>query len=412
MNLTEQSWIQHYQYEEGGRSISDGCPPSPPRSKELTPLSLMSHDAADALLETELSPDLRDIWERVLLEPTRTFLKKPGKSLRRDFVSLGWQIAWALRSREDDQQGSHGQDLSSERFNGLSRGRRVDRPCPPCPESLVTLIELLHTGSLIIDDIEDQSETRRGQPCLHHQIGIAPALNIGNWLYFVSASLIEEISDDLSVRGELYQTLNRVMLRCHQGQAIDVSYQVPGLSRSKIRQLTELSTKLKTGVLVGFSMQLGAIYFGLSEPLKRSLYQFGERLGLGLQMYDDVSGLMNTAKWHKGCEDLSRARLTWAWAWLAESPDVSDETFRELTTALDGLTCERARPISELLADERWRFRACQLRDRCLHHLSAAPNVISEMIDDALDDMIKQLNNAQVALLARHAIGRLRSSYL
>lgn len=46
------------------------------------------------------------------------------------------------------------------------------------------LTELVHNGSLIIDDIEDSSQSRRGQPCVHLKFGEDTAINAGNFLYF------------------------------------------------------------------------------------------------------------------------------------------------------------------------------------------------------------------------------------
>src|SRR5512142_2931568 len=61
------------------------------------------------------------------------------------------------------------------------------------PAELIGIVEGLHLGSLIIDDIEDESSTRRGGPTLHRQIGVPNALNAGNWLYFWPALLVPRL---------------------------------------------------------------------------------------------------------------------------------------------------------------------------------------------------------------------------
>ena len=50
--------------------------------------------------------------------------------------------------------------------------------------------ELIHNGTIIIDDIEDGSETRRGEPCLHIKHGEDLAINLGNTMYYMPMSLI------------------------------------------------------------------------------------------------------------------------------------------------------------------------------------------------------------------------------
>jgi geranylgeranyl pyrophosphate synthase len=320
-------------------------------------------------------------------------LQAPGKSLRRDFVELGWEIAYTL--------------INEQALIG------APSHITKCPKALIYLVELLHSGSLIVDDIEDQSQTRRGQPCLHRQIGLAPALNIGNWLYFVSAHMIERLDCRPETRANIYAQLNRVMLRCHQGQAIDVSCQVTRYTRSEIPLHTETSTKLKTGVLVGFAIQLGALALEVDEDHAQSLYRFGEKIGLALQMYDDLSGFLNDTKWHKGCEDISRQRLTWVWSWIAQNPALDDQTFNEIMDELKSLSLEQgSKPItSEEKADE-WTQKALALRAQCRPLLEDAEAHIHQVISDALTRLSSELRSDNACKAAYSALHRLKQSYL
>ena len=349
-------------------------------------LSLFQGESLEELLELDHYESSLSLWEEVLSGPTRSFLSAPGKSLRRDFVELGWRLA-----------------------STLSQGTRT-----PCPPALPHLIELLHSGSLIVDDIEDQSLTRRGQPCLHRQIGLAPALNIGNWLYFVSAQMLERLECPLSTRATLYARLNRVMLRCHQGQALDVSCQVTSYARAKLPKLTSLSTRLKTGVLVGFALQLGGLAQDLSAESTAMFYRFGERMGLALQMYDDLSGFLSEAKWHKGREDMSRQRLTWVWAWLAQEPTLTDHEFSELMSELKALNTlgEGTHQPQTQGEHSAWEARAVALRDRCRPLLSSAEQKIKAEVQSALEELAVALQNDEAYLIATRAVARLQRSYL
>ncbi len=387
-------------YTERFQVVESPYSPTPVSTHTLT--DIFRDESIELLLENDRYNVSNDVWERCLLDPVKTFLKKPGKSLRRDFVELGWKVAWLLSQQVTPQ--SH---TSRRRYD-----KNLNIHPPQCPEELISLVEFLHSGSLVIDDIEDQSITRRGQPCLHLQVGLAPALNVGNWLYFVSGHMIDRLECDALTRVRLYAQLNRVMLRCHQGQAIDVSYKVTQLERGEIFNLTELSTRLKTGVLVGFATQLGALYFNLSEKMCETLYHFGEQIGLGLQMYDDLSGFMNESRWNKGCEDISRQRLTWVWSWLSRHSEVSDQDFSIIMSSLTQLSVRGDKAVNELISTEWWRADAEELRDQCLPYLISAESEIRSTIKGALDTLRHKLGNGEAHRIAVQAVIRLQNSYL
>ena len=398
MNLREKSWLL------------DAERPTPPPARAalegLSPSTLMEIPSATRLLG--LSPDARPgaalslaRWESALLAPARRFFSAPGKALRGEVVKLGWLLAMA------SQEAAEGQNTGSR-----EAGSRA------CPAALPTLIELVHGGSLIIDDIEDDSETRRGQPCVHKQIGLARALNLGNWLYFVSASMIEEAAEDQAAQARLYQRFNQVMLRCHQGQALDLSFQVNDLDRAELAPLAASCARLKTGALVGLAMELGALTLGAPRALGAALYTFGEEIGVALQMYDDLSGVLNPARWHKGCEDFARARPTWVWAWLAGDERVDDQRFAALRGELNQLA-DRERSLRALTGDPVWFSAAGALRLRCAEHLGERAGELERRLDGALASLNEALCRALPATApatltrgAHQLIERLKVSYL
>ena len=84
------------------------------------------------------------------------------------------------------------------------------------------LIELLHSASLIIDDIEDGSRERRGQPCSHLVHGLDSSINAANLMYFLPfRKLYEEVSD-VKKRVKLLQIFMKEMTISHMGQAQDI----------------------------------------------------------------------------------------------------------------------------------------------------------------------------------------------
>ena len=78
--------------------------------------------------------------------------------------------------------------------------------------SLTPVVELAHNGSLIVDDIEDGSDLRRGGPAIHLVFGVDAAVNDGNLLYFLPLALIDEFPAPPELRLRLYQSYAAAML--------------------------------------------------------------------------------------------------------------------------------------------------------------------------------------------------------
>ncbi|HEY6725952.1 MAG TPA: polyprenyl synthetase family protein [Polyangiaceae bacterium] len=223
--------------------------------------------------------------------PLREFLSRPSKEFRARLVACSWQIAGGTGA---------------------------------VPQRLASLVELLHAGSLIVDDIEDASLERRGRPALHLVHGLPVALNAGNWLYFLAFDLIEQLGLGPHVELGLYRWLSRTLARCHEGQALDLTARMGQLAQREVSALVDTCTRLKTGALMGLSAVVPAVAAGAPARVVGALHDFGEQLGVGLQMLDDLGGLVNEARCHKGHEDLMHGRPTWPWAWLASQLGVTD----------------------------------------------------------------------------------------
>jgi geranylgeranyl pyrophosphate synthase len=232
------------------------------------------------------------LWTGSLSGPLLELLGRPGKAFRSRLV----EVAYAL-------------------------GREQTPGCGPMPPELPLLVEVLHAGSLIVDDIEDDSAERRGGPALHRLVGVPLALNAGNWLYFLPHSVLENLDFAPAIELELRRTLDRSVLRCHYGQALDLGVKLGALTQREVHDVVRLSTRLKTGSLLELAAEIGAIAAEADVELRAELARFGRDYGVALQMLDDVSGLYDTRRQHKGHEDLRLGRPTWPWAWLARELD-------------------------------------------------------------------------------------------
>ncbi len=180
------------------------------------------------------------------------------------------------------------------------------------------IIELLHVGSLIIDDIQDNSEKRRGGPTCHKIYGEAIALNAGNTAYFLIDKMIESLTINDRAKLDLYQLFFGAMRAAHAGQALDIV----GLEKSAIKAIATKNFealilqsveihRLKTGIPVALCMKIGAIVAEANEQQLKAVTEFGEAVGIVFQIGDDIinlKGFENNLK-IKG-EDIAQGKIT------------------------------------------------------------------------------------------------------
>ncbi len=111
------------------------------------------------------------------------------------------------------------------------------------------------------------------------------------------------------------------LLRCHQGQALDLSVRVTAVRGPDLAELVAGITRMKTGSLMRLAAVLGARAAGGAPATVAAIARFGAELGVGLQMLDDWSGIGVDDRRAKGVEDIKLARPTWPWAWLGQESD-------------------------------------------------------------------------------------------
>ncbi len=156
--------------------------------------------------------------------------------------------------------------------------------------SLCPIVELAHNGSLIVDDIEDCSDLRRGGPAIHLIFGNDAAINDGNMLYFLPLALIEEFDASAEVKLRLHSAYAASMRRLHLGQALDIQWHgSPDYLPARQEYLGMCA--LKTGVLSRAAAELGALAAGASEDRARELGLLFESMGVAFQILDDVKNL-------------------------------------------------------------------------------------------------------------------------
>lgn len=232
-----------------------------------------------------------EIWDQALGDVARDILSRPSRQFRARLAELSFRLAGGIR-----------------------------QPAP----WLAGIVEVIHAGSLIVDDIQDGSTERRGAACVHLTHGLGRALNGANWMYFWALQMVERLEPDTPlVRDRLYRVLIDAMARCHLGQSLDLSCAVWRLARADVNRLVATGTMLKTGALMELAARLGAVVGGAPAEREEALTRFGRRLGVGLQMLDDFGNLTAGSDGNaaKAREDLRNGTPTWPWALAAERLD-------------------------------------------------------------------------------------------
>lgn len=183
------------------------------------------------------------------------------------------------------------------------------------PAKIVDAIELLHAGSLIVDDIQDESQERRGQKSLHLEIGLPLALNAGNWMYFEALEKLCSVSSDFKNKSKTMPRVIRSIRECHEGQALDLYADISCLPLNEFLPTARKVSRLKTGGLTALSSWLGALAAGGSTETLRAVREFGMSVGVCLQMHNDLKELRDFASSGDRWDDLKNRRVTWPWAW-------------------------------------------------------------------------------------------------
>lgn len=151
--------------------------------------------------------------------------------------------------------------------------------------------EIIHNGSLIIDDIEDKSELRRGKPCSYKMYGISLSVNAGNYMYFLPFKILREIKQKNKTLVKAYEMLIKNMAEIHKGQALDIGWE----ENKKMDILIEDYLKMvtyKTGSMTRVSAELGSLFGGGTKKQVKILAEFGETIGMAFQIQDDILNLV------------------------------------------------------------------------------------------------------------------------
>ncbi len=206
-------------------------------------------------------------------------------------------------------EGPRGAVVEAMRYSALSGGKRL-RPFlvmesaglfgVPHQQALRVgcAVEMVHCYSLIHDDLPamDDSDTRRGRPAVHKAFDEAIAILAGDALLTQAFEVLGEFSTsrDAGVRAALVVELARAAGAAGMvgGQMIDIS---PARDDMDFDGIAELEA-LKTGALIRFSCEAGAILASAGEGERRALADYAADLGLAFQVADDLLDVTASAE--------------------------------------------------------------------------------------------------------------------
>lgn len=144
-------------------------------------------------------------------------------------------------------------------------------------------IETFHNFTLVHDDIMDNAPLRRGQQTVHEKWGVNNAILSGDVMMVESNKHLSKV--DISVLKPVLDTFNQTAQGVCEGQQLDMEFETR--DDVSIEEYIEM-IRLKTAVLLGGAMKLGAIVGGADKENAELLYQFGENLGVAFQLQDDI----------------------------------------------------------------------------------------------------------------------------
>ncbi len=163
--------------------------------------------------------------------------------------------------------------IAADLFNG-----KIEEALPAA-----LAIETFHNFTLIHDDIMDNAPLRRGQQTVHEKWGTNNAILSGDVMMVESNKQLTKVK--VEVLKDILDTFNATAQGVCEGQQLDMEFEMR--HDVSIEEYIDM-IRLKTAVLVGGAMKLGAIVAGATKEEAQLIYDFGENLGIAFQLQDDI----------------------------------------------------------------------------------------------------------------------------
>lgn len=209
--------------------------------------------AYTTLIEAELSNMDLPVEPSNLYDPLRYFMTLGGKRMRPILTLMGTEL------------------FGAQKENAIHAAASI---------------EVFHNFTLIHDDIMDRAPLRRNKETVHTKWNENIAILSGDVL-FVKAyqQIAKQRSEHLP---ELLQLFNKTAIEVCEGQQMDMDFE--SRTNVSIEEYLEM-IRLKTSVLLGCALEMGAIIANANEKDRKALYDFGQHIGIAFQIQDDILDL-------------------------------------------------------------------------------------------------------------------------
>ncbi|MDP6793364.1 MAG: polyprenyl synthetase family protein [Anaerolineales bacterium] len=227
--------------------------------------------------------ELKGEYLAALEAELREGLKYPTERIDAAKQMLHYHMGWDAQNQPSGAPGKRTRPLLTLLCANAAGGQwRAALP-------LAAAVELVHNFSLIHDDIQDESELRRGRATLWVLWGKPQAINAGDAM-FAHAHLAVQYATALSpeTRLEALNVLDQACLALTAGQYFDLAFES---TESVDEKAYKEMVAGKTAALIAVAAELGALAAGASAAQREKYRSFGHALGLAYQVRDDILGI-------------------------------------------------------------------------------------------------------------------------
>ncbi len=244
---------------------------------------------------------------KAYLEKTRPMIDREIEKLiprRMDASSLAGMFG---KPRYVYDEESLTKSLSEPVWDLLDRGGKRWRPAlfllivealgknPAEWADIAAITEVIHEGTLMIDDVEDTGELRRGKPCTHKLFGGDIAINAGNFMYYAPAKVLMNRELDPETRKRVYDAYLQEMINIGAGQGMDIWWHKGKNQNVKEEQYIQM-VAYKTGTLPRMAARLAVIVSGGTPEQEEKIGALAEALGVGFQIQDDILDIVSSGE--------------------------------------------------------------------------------------------------------------------
>jgi geranylgeranyl diphosphate synthase type II len=238
-------------------------------------------------------------------------------------------------------------------------------------------IEVFHNFTLVHDDIMDKAPLRRGKETVHKKWDDNVAILSGDAMMVKAYELL--LSTPANQLPQLLKSFNTTALEVCEGQQLDMDFEERDLRNNPVSEAEYLEMiRLKTSVLFGFSMQMGAMLGYDNIMTAKKLYNIGIELGLAFQLQDDLLDLYGGEKFGKQVGgDILNAKKTFL---LVKAIEIASQEDRELIiSTLENQYLEDSNKI-ETIKNIYERYQIMELTQTKIEsYLDNFKNIISEV---------------------------------